>query len=132
MASYLITGCSRGLGLALVNTLVSFPTSDVSTIFATSRGESTALAELVSKHPDRIVTVSLDVLSEESIKAAVHLVEQKLNGKGLDVLINNAGMMGKSPGGVMAMYASNSRNTMVESRTVLIITIGMISSPTSR
>jgi NAD(P)-dependent dehydrogenase (short-subunit alcohol dehydrogenase family) len=103
MASYLITGCSRGLGLAMVEILASMPKSEVGTIFATSRSESAALKELAGKHTDRVVTVSLDVLSLDSINTAAKLVEEKLNGKGLDVLINNAGIMGTAPGGAPAM-----------------------------
>ncbi|EHK99104.1 putative Uncharacterized oxidoreductase C24B10.20 [Glarea lozoyensis 74030] len=103
MTSYLITGCSRGLGLSMVETLASMPKSEVGTIFATSRSESAALKDLASKHNDRVVTVLLDVLSLDSINAAVTTVEGKLNGKGLDVLINNAGIMGTAPGGAPAM-----------------------------
>jgi len=108
MASYLITGCSRGLGLSLVETLLSMPKSEVGTIFATARGESPALLELARKHTDRVVTVQLDVLSEKSILEAASRVEQKLNGQGLDVLINNAGIMGVKPGGTSTMLGLSS------------------------
>ncbi|KAL8905847.1 MAG: hypothetical protein Q9171_006513 [Xanthocarpia ochracea] len=91
MASYLITGASRGFGLALVHELAALPASDVAKIFATARGDAPALTELVKKSPSRVVFVQLDVTSESSIKKAAAEVEAILAGKGLDVLINNAG-----------------------------------------
>jgi NAD(P)-dependent dehydrogenase (short-subunit alcohol dehydrogenase family) len=103
MASYLITGAARGIGFALVKTLASMPKSDVATIFATSRSQSATLKELAGNNPDRVVFVELEVTNEASIQNAVKLVGEKLNGKGLDVLINNAGIMGTAPGGAPAM-----------------------------
>jgi NAD(P)-dependent dehydrogenase (short-subunit alcohol dehydrogenase family) len=103
MASYLITGAARGIGFALAKQLVSLPKSDVATIFATSRSQSANLKELTGNYPDRIVFVELEVTKQASIDNAVKLVEEKLNGKGLDVLINNAGVMGTAPGGAPAM-----------------------------
>jgi len=93
MASYLITGTARGLGFELVSQLASLPTTEVSIIFATSRSESPALKSLVQNSSGRIVFVQLDQTDEASIKKAVSEVEGKLEGKGLDVLINNAGKM---------------------------------------
>ncbi|KAG9232278.1 short chain dehydrogenase reductase [Amylocarpus encephaloides] len=92
MASYLITGCSRGLGLAFCSLLASRPASEVGKIFATSRKESAALKELVDKNPSKIFSVHLDTLDDASIKAAAKTVEAKLNGGTLDILINNAGL----------------------------------------
>ncbi|KAL4793056.1 hypothetical protein BDV19DRAFT_367263 [Aspergillus venezuelensis] len=91
MATYLITGTARGLGLALVKALSSAPESKVSTIFATVRSTPPqALQDIVSSSGGRVVIVSLEVTESESVKAAVKEVKEKLGGRGLDVLINNA------------------------------------------
>lgn len=101
MASYLITGASRGLGLELTRQLSA--RSDVSTVFATARGDSPKLQELASASSGKIVVVKLDVTDEASIKQAAVEVEAHLGGKGLDVLINNAGVLQYAPKGVSSM-----------------------------
>ncbi|CRG92714.1 hypothetical protein PISL3812_09780 [Talaromyces islandicus] len=101
MASYLITGASRGLGLELTRQLST--RSDVGKIFATARGDAPKLQQLASTSPDKIVVVKLDVTDEASIKQAAAEVESKLAGKGLDVLINNAGVLQYAPKGVSSM-----------------------------
>lgn len=105
MANYLITGSSRGLGLALVSRLAALPSSEVGTIIATARQDnSPQLRDLVSKSSGQVGFVPLDVTSPRSIQEAVKLVEDRLQGKGLDVLINNAGVMPVTPGGLENMY----------------------------
>jgi NAD(P)-dependent dehydrogenase (short-subunit alcohol dehydrogenase family) len=64
---------------------------EVSTIFATARTESPALKHLTEKSRGRVVFVHLDATNTSSVKDAVTAVEKSLGGKGLDVLINNAG-----------------------------------------
>lgn len=92
MISYLITGSSRGIGLELARQLVE--SNAEITIFAAARSTTTAgFQQLLERHPTQIIHVPLEVTSEDSIKAAVSLVASKLNGKGLDVLINNAGVL---------------------------------------
>lgn len=105
MANYLITGSSRGLGLALVSRLAALPSSEVGTIIATARQDnSPQLRDLVNKSSGQVGFVPLDVTSPRSIQEAVKLVEDRLQGKGLDVLINNAGVMPVTPGGLENMY----------------------------
>ncbi|KAG4422594.1 hypothetical protein IFR04_004215 [Cadophora malorum] len=103
MATYLITGTSRGLGLALATHLASLPSSQISTIFTLARKSSPALETLIEKSDGRVILIEADVTDEASIKKAVGEVETKLAGKGLDVLINNVGMMGLTPDGIAAM-----------------------------
>ncbi|KAH7360167.1 short chain dehydrogenase reductase [Rhexocercosporidium sp. MPI-PUGE-AT-0058] len=103
MATYLITGTSRGLGLAIITHLSTLPSSQISTIFALARTESPALKSLVEKADGRVVLVKADVTNEESIKKAAVEVDGFLGGKGLDVLVNNVGIMGFSPGGIVGM-----------------------------
>ncbi|KAK9368882.1 hypothetical protein V1509DRAFT_621768 [Lipomyces kononenkoae] len=103
MASYLVTGASRGLGLELARQLASFPASEVSRVFATARGYAPELEELAKKSSGQVVVIKLDVADEASIKQAEAEVEANLDGKGLDVLINNAGILQYSPNGVNTM-----------------------------
>ncbi|KAI1176630.1 NAD(P)-binding protein [Nemania sp. FL0916] len=115
MSSFLITGASRGFGLALARELVSLPPSTVSKVFATARGDSPALNELAKANPDRVVTLKIDVTSEASIKQAVPEVEANLAGKGLDVLINNAGVCDYVTDGIKSM------DTLQESLTINVL-----------
>jgi NAD(P)-dependent dehydrogenase (short-subunit alcohol dehydrogenase family) len=104
MASYLVTGSSRGLGLALVSRLASLPRSEVATIIATARQDnSTQLKTIVDASPGRVELVKMDVTDKTSVEAAVKLVESKLQGRGLDCLINNAGVMDSSNDGLEGM-----------------------------
>ena len=101
MSSYLITGCGRGLGAALVAELATRPTSAVSTIFATLRGEEPQmLAQMAKSWPERVIIVRMDTTDENSVVEAAKKVEKKLDGKGLDYLINNAGVGSYSPAGL--------------------------------
>lgn len=106
MASYLVTGSSRGLGLALITRLMTFPTTKVGTIIATARqSNAPQLKEIADASAGRVQLINLNVADATSINEAVRLVERQLQGKGLDYLINNAGVMDYSPGGMEGMYA---------------------------
>lgn len=105
MSTYLITGTSRGLGLALVRHLANLPSSSVGSIFATSRSEHPSLHEL-SQKSDRIHWIKCDVTDAASVQDAARTVQGKLQGKGLDVLINNAGVMPHTNGGIANMHVS--------------------------
>ncbi|KAF4634955.1 hypothetical protein G7Y89_g3138 [Cudoniella acicularis] len=87
----------------MVAHLASLPSAEVGVIFATIRSDSAALNELVAKYPGRISIIKLDATDKSSIEKAAAEVEHQLNGKGLDVLINNAGKMGFSPAGIKTM-----------------------------
>lgn len=103
MASYLITGSGRGIGLELCRALAAKPASEVSIVFATYRTNTDALEKLVSSSLGRVEAVPMDVSSEESIKQGASQIEKSLAGKGLDVLVNNAGCMPFSPNGIHTM-----------------------------
>ncbi len=103
MSSFLITGASRGFGLAVVRELVSLPSSTVSKVYATARGDSPALHELAKAYPDRVVVLKLDVTDEASILQAAADVQANLDGKGLDILINNAGVCQYVADGIKSM-----------------------------
>lgn len=92
MASYLITGSSRGIGLEMTRQLIESH-GDI-TIFAAARSTTNPeFQELLRKYPTRLIHVPLDVTSGDSIKNAASFVTGKLDGRGLDILINNAGVM---------------------------------------
>ncbi|KAB8279207.1 hypothetical protein BDV30DRAFT_202351 [Aspergillus minisclerotigenes] len=111
MASYLITGTSRGLGLALVSQLLSLPASQVASIFATSRSAqpSPNLKDLIDQSSGRASYIQLDVTDTISIRTAARQIECQLHGRGLDVLINNAGIQPVTKGG--AEYMDNLTDT---------------------
>ncbi|KAL9065700.1 MAG: hypothetical protein Q9157_007384 [Trypethelium eluteriae] len=117
MASCLITGASRGFGLALARRLASFPASDVSKVFATARGDAPALEELAKSPPGRVMLVKLDVTDESSIKEAAAEIEANLQGEGLDILINNAGICQYASDGVKSM------DNLADSFTVNVLSV---------
>jgi NAD(P)-dependent dehydrogenase (short-subunit alcohol dehydrogenase family) len=80
--TWLITGCSTGLGRALAAELIA----QGHRVFATARDPG-QLADLVDGHANA-AALKLDVTSAEDIAAAVAAVEQA---GGVDILVNNAG-----------------------------------------
>jgi NAD(P)-dependent dehydrogenase (short-subunit alcohol dehydrogenase family) len=87
----LITGASRGLGLALARRL----SSDGWTLIIDARGAEdleAARAELTQM--TRVVAIPGDVRSEEHRRA---LADAARDAGGLDALVNNAGILGPSP-----------------------------------
>ncbi|KAL3483951.1 hypothetical protein BJX62DRAFT_219405 [Aspergillus germanicus] len=94
MATYLITGASRGLGFNLASALASESASVASLVFLASRSTNTPqITDLVEKSKGRVVPVQLDPNVPESLRAAVEFVGTRVQGKGLDVLVNNTGVM---------------------------------------
>lgn len=80
--SWLITGCSSGLGHALAQELIA----QGQRVFATAR-DPAQLAELVDGH-DNATALKLDVTSAKDVAVAVAAIDQA---GGVDVLVNNAG-----------------------------------------
>ncbi|EPE34734.1 NAD(P)-binding Rossmann-fold containing protein [Glarea lozoyensis ATCC 20868] len=101
MATYIITGCSHGLGLALTAELAKTPANIV---FATSRGNPTpALNEVMTTSQGRVKHVKLDITSPPSLEEAESKIAAILDGKGVDVLINNAAVINWMTDGIHAM-----------------------------
>jgi NAD(P)-dependent dehydrogenase (short-subunit alcohol dehydrogenase family) len=104
MATYLITGASRGIGLELTKQLLELPASQVSKVFPIARNaESDGIKQLEQKYPDRVHPVSASVDNTASVQKAVEAVKAKLNGQSLDVLVNNAGISGQTNGTIKDM-----------------------------
>lgn len=96
MASYLVTGSSRGIGLAIVTALASKPATEICKVFASARSETDSLKQLIAGSGGRVEWVPLEVTSQESVQQAANKVLESLEGNGLDVLINNAGIGSKA------------------------------------
>lgn len=92
MSTVLITGGSRGIGLELARQLVQQPVSRISKIYITTRGPAEEADKLVASNPERLASIRCDVTQQNSIKQAAEELDKKLDGKGLDMLINNVGV----------------------------------------
>ncbi|TPX35894.1 hypothetical protein SmJEL517_g01827 [Synchytrium microbalum] len=87
-----IAGASRGIGLALVKyTLLQNDKAHVAAGVRTP-SKATDLAELAKKYPGRLHIFTLDVDSDDSIKAFTSSITAAFP-DGVDVLINNAGIL---------------------------------------
>ena len=90
MATFVITGCSRGLGLELATQLTALSANVVKTVIATARSDtSAALKKLVENSNGRVQFVELDVTNKASAKEAATRVASSAGH--IDVLVNNAG-----------------------------------------
>ncbi|TPX35893.1 hypothetical protein SmJEL517_g01826 [Synchytrium microbalum] len=87
-----VAGASRGIGLALVKyTLLQNDKAHVAAGVRTP-SKATELAELAKNYPGRLHIFTLDVDSDDSIKAFAASVTSAFP-NGVDVLINNAGIL---------------------------------------
>ncbi|MEE6258067.1 SDR family oxidoreductase [Plantactinospora sonchi] len=80
---WLVTGCSSGLGRALVERLAA----EGEQVVATARRPE-ALVDLVERHPDTVRAAELDVRDPAQCRAAVELAVGAFGG--IDLLVNNA------------------------------------------
>ena len=84
MSTWLITGCSTGLGRSLAQVVIGAGHNAVVTARDVSR-----VADLADAAPDRVLAVALDVTNPDQIASAVRQAEERFDG--VDVLVNNAG-----------------------------------------
>jgi len=84
MSTWLITGCSSGLGRALAEAVIGAGHNAV----VTARNVS-SVADLSDTAPERVLAVALDVTKPAQVAAAVQDAERRFGG--VDVLVNNAG-----------------------------------------
>lgn len=84
MSTWLITGCSTGLGRHLAETV----SAQGHNVVVTARDAST-VQDLVDAHSDTGLALSLDVTDPAQVAAAAQQSEERFGG--VDVLVNNAG-----------------------------------------
>lgn len=88
--TWLVTGCSRGLGRALAEAVIAAGDN----LLATARDPET-LTDLVARGNRRAVAQALDVIDEEAANRAVARAVDCFGG--LDIVVNNAGYGNVAP-----------------------------------
>jgi len=106
-----VTGSNRGIGLQLAKELLENDNVVVTT--ARDVGKAKELLDLQSKYgEDKVRVTELDVGSEASVKQwASNLAKDKIK---VDVLINNAGIIGTEPGYKKWTWDLVDQNEMME------------------
>jgi NAD(P)-dependent dehydrogenase (short-subunit alcohol dehydrogenase family) len=84
LSTWLITGCSTGLGRALAETVIASGHNAVITARDVRK-----VADIADDNTDRVLALSLDVTDTAQVTNVVRLAEEKFGGIG--VLVNNAG-----------------------------------------
>ena len=119
MATYLITGTAKGVGLELTKQLTELPESQVAKIFAITRSPPTpALSDLISRNNGRVVNVLALVDGTKSVEKAAEEIKGQLGSKGLDVLINNAAIQQHSPNNKMEDFSPADFSRILETNLV--------------
>ncbi len=88
--TWLVTGCSRGLGRSLAQAIIAAGDN----LIATARDPET-LADLVAKSDGRAVALVLDVTDPDAATRAVATAVDRFGG--LDIVVNNAGYGNVAP-----------------------------------
>ena len=84
MSTWLITGCSSGLGRSLAEAVIAAGHN----IVVTARDVG-KVADLAAGNTDRVLALRLDVTDPAQVTDAVSLAEDRFGG--IDILVNNAG-----------------------------------------
>jgi NAD(P)-dependent dehydrogenase (short-subunit alcohol dehydrogenase family) len=84
MSTWLITGCSTGLGRALAEAVIEAGHNAVVTARDAAR-----VSDLADAAPQRVLPAALDVTKPEQVAAAVQQADERFGV--IDVLVNNAG-----------------------------------------
>ncbi len=84
MRSWIITGCSTGIGRAIATHVLAI--GDRAAVTARRPSD---MADIVAAHPDRAIALPLDVADPAQVTAAVTQAEARFGA--IDVLVNNAG-----------------------------------------
>ncbi|XP_055952787.1 C-factor-like [Argiope bruennichi] len=92
--SVMVTGANRGIGLEFVKQLVKLP-KPPRFVFATYRNENSIqdLKDIQEKCKEtQVVLIQMDISNCNDIEKAKKVIEEKVGDKGLNLLINNAGV----------------------------------------
>ena len=106
MSTWLITGCSSGLGRAFAEATLAHGHN----VIATARNAD-SVQDLADAHPDRVLALSLDVTDPAQIAETVRAAEARF--ESIDVLVNNAGYGYRAaveegdPDDLAALFATN-------------------------
>jgi NAD(P)-dependent dehydrogenase (short-subunit alcohol dehydrogenase family) len=106
MSTWLITGCSTGLGRALAEAVLERGENA-----AITARDSRRLEDLAKAYPDTALALTLDVTDDEQVTASVRHAEDAFGG--IDVLVNNAGYGYRAaveegdPADVQRLFATN-------------------------
>ncbi|XP_052130078.1 C-factor-like [Frankliniella occidentalis] len=93
MSSVFITGSNRGIGLEIVKQLLAHA-NPPAILFATCRNPDSATElQAIAKNHSNLKIIKFDVLDCESYEGVSNKVREIVGNKGLNVLINNAGVM---------------------------------------
>lgn len=84
MATWLITGCSSGLGRHLAQAVLAAGSNAV----VTAR-DPAAVQDIVAAHPETALAAALDVTDRQAVARTVRLAQERFGA--VDVLVNNAG-----------------------------------------
>lgn len=98
MATYLVTGCNRGIGLGLVNQLLQKGHQVIGSCRWLKGARE--LWELESEYKDRLKIIELDVTDESQIFEALQQLPPNTI---IDVLINNAGVLAEYGEGLISL-----------------------------
>lgn len=82
--SWLVTGCSTGIGRAIAEYLLD----EGEQVAVTARRKSD-VEDIAAAHPETAIALELDVTDEAQVARAVAISEERFGG--IDVLVNNAG-----------------------------------------
>lgn len=98
----LITGASRGIGLAVSKALIV----EGFTCIAAARKTSKDIEELKRTYGEKVVFLPLDISKEKDIENAVSFINEKFGGQ-IDLLVNNAGVAPKIRADMLELTREN-------------------------
>lgn len=98
--TWVITGASRGIGLEMVRQLLG--AGEMVVVLARHLNSAEALQELKRRAPQHLTLIEADVNRDADVAQAV----SSLNGKSVDYLINNAGILRETDLSLKALHLS--------------------------